>query len=287
MEVASDRNNNKEERKDQETEDQETEGQEEEEGEEEKQLDAETSRDIYTVLRARELQVPKYKGVSPQLYYRRCLVDWLSLVSKQLNLCNRVLHISIKYLDLVMDKFEFPKETQLTLLSICCLWIAAKLDEHDDLIPSLASLKNVVQDNFNCDDFLQMELIIMQSLDWRLLLPTAEQFIGHYMESCLCETDLHCCHPITNIRKARSYVAKYVSYFLEVSLQDYMFYAFLPSLVAASILAASRICVKITPTWMPLLVQKTGYDYGDIEACVQRLMDIHSADEFKANQVLK
>ena len=277
MEVASDGNNNIEEKQEQ--------GDNEEV---EKQLDIDTVQDIYAVLRARELQVPKYKGVSPQLYYRRCLVDWLSLVSKQLNLCNRVLHISIKYLDLVMDKFEFPKETQLTLLAICCLWIAAKLDEHDELIPSLASLKMIVQDNFNCDDFLQMELIIMQSLDWRLLLPTAEQFIGHYSESCLCETtDLHCGHPITSSIKTLSYITKYASYFLEVSLQDYMFYAFLPSHVAASIIAASRMCVKVTPTWTPFLVEKTGYHYDDIEACVQRLMDIHSADEFKANEVLK
>lgn len=250
-------------------------------------IENEICHDIYNVLRERELQIPKYKSCSPQLCYRRCLVDWLSLISKKLHLSNGVLHISIKYMDLVMDKFEFSKEPQLTLLAICCLWIAAKLDEHDELIPSLSSLKSIVQDNYNCDDFLQMELIIMQGLDWRLLLPTAEQFIGYYVENCLFDTDLHVGYKITNFEKARSYVAKYISYFLEVSLQDYLFYNFLPSLVAASVLAASRMCIKITPTWTDGLVQRTGYNYSDLEACVQKLMDIHAADEIKASQCIK
>jgi len=255
-----------------------------EDGVETQPVDKEISRDIYNVLRARELQVPTYRGTSSLLFYRRCLVDWLSVISKKLKLSNGVLHISVKYLDLVMDKCDFPNQSQLTLCAICCLWIASKLDERDDLIPPLVSLKCIVHNNYTCDDFLQMELIIMQSLDWRLLLPTTEHFIGHYEESCLCDSDLHVGCVIKNMDKAHSYLLKYIGYFLEVSLQDYMFYSYLPSLIAASIIAAARICVKITPIWAPGLVQRTGYDYGDMESCVQRLLDIHAADEFNANQ---
>ena len=245
-------------------------------------IDTNISVDIYNVLRERELEVPKYKSCSPQLCYRRCLVDWLSVVSKKLVLSNGIVHISVKYMDLVMDKFEFSKEPQLTLLAVCCMWIAAKLDERDDLIPSLSSLKSIVQDTYNLDDFLQMELIIMQSLDWRLLLPTAEQFIGYYLHNCLFDTDLHVGYKITNFDKAKKYIVKYTYYFLEVSLQDYTFYNFLPSLVAASVLAASRMCIKITPTWTDVLVQVTGYNYSDLESCVLKLMEIHASDEIKA-----
>lgn len=255
--------------------------------EEEIFIDDGISVDIYNVLRERELDLPKYRSTSPQLCYRRCLVDWLSLVSKKLKLSNGVLHMAVKYMDLVMDKFEFSKEPQLTLLAVCSLWIAAKLDEKDDAIPSLASLREIVQNNYESDDFLQMELIVMQSLDWRLLLPTAEQFTGYYIDNCLCASDLHVGFKITNFDKAYMYIKKYVSYFLEVSLQDYTFYHFLPSQVAASVLFASRTCIKISPAWSRGLVSKTGYTYSDLECCVQKLMAVHAADELKANSSIK
>merc|ERR1712224_160293 len=135
----------------------------------------------------------------------------------------------------------------------------------------------------NLDDFLQMELIVMQCLDWRLLVPTAEQFIGYYMRHSLFDTDLHVSYKITNIDRAKKYLGKYAFYFMEVSLQDYTFYDYLPSLVAASVIAASRMCIKITPTWPDQLTQLTGYDYTDLELCVMKLIDIHSADEVKAH----
>lgn len=245
----------------------------------------EISLDIYKVLRDRELEVPEYKGCSPQLCYRRCLVDWLSVVAKKLKLSHGIVHMAVRYMDLVMDKFEFSKEAQLTLLAVCCLWIASKLDERDDLIPSLSSLKTIVQDSYNLDDFLQMELIVMQSLDWRLLLTTAEQFIGYYLQNSISDTDLHVGYKITNHSKEIKYLGKYSLYFLEVSLQDYTFYNFLPSLISASVIASSRQCIKITPTWPAKLVQVTGYEYSDIEPCVLKFMDIHALDEIKAQSV--
>lgn len=101
------------------------------------------------------------------------------------------------------------------------------------------------------------------------------------------DTDLHVGYTITNSVKARTYINKYIGYFLEVSLQDNIFNNFLPSLVAASVLAASRTCIKITPTWTGILVQKTGYNFSDLEDCVSKLMEIHAADEIRANQSVK
>lgn len=251
--------------------------------EKENLIDNGISVDIYNMLRKKELSLPNYRSKSSQLCYRRCLVDWLTLVSKKLNLFDGVLHMAVKYMDLVMDKFDFAKEPQLTLLAICSLWIAAKLDEKDDDIPTLGSLREVVQDNYRSDDFLQMELIVMQSLDWHLLLPTAEQFSGYYFADCFCDSDCHLGVKISNFEKAYTLMKKYVKYFLEVSLQDYTFYSFLPSQVAASVIFASRTCIKISPAWNKKLVNKSGYAFSDIECCVQKLMDVHAADELKAN----
>ena len=44
------------------------------------------SEDIYKVLKQREEALPKYKGCSSQLCFRRYLVDWLAVISEKLNL---------------------------------------------------------------------------------------------------------------------------------------------------------------------------------------------------------
>lgn len=82
------------------------------------------SEDIYKVLKQREETLPKYKGCSSQLCFRRYLVDWLAVISEKLNLSHGILHLAITYLDFVMDRFEFSKESQLNLLALCCLWVA-------------------------------------------------------------------------------------------------------------------------------------------------------------------
>ena len=82
------------------------------------------AKEIHSVLRERELLIPKYKGSSPQLCYRRYLVDWLAVISEKLCLTHGILHLAIKYLDLVMDKFDFSKEFQTNLLALCSLWVA-------------------------------------------------------------------------------------------------------------------------------------------------------------------
>ena len=80
--------------------------------------------EIHDLLRAKESQMPRYKGCSPQLCYRRFLVDWMAVISQKLTLSHGVLHLSVLYLDFVMDKFDFSKESQLNLLALCCLWVA-------------------------------------------------------------------------------------------------------------------------------------------------------------------
>ena len=57
----------------------------------------------------------------------------------------------------------------------------------------------------------------------RLLLPTANQFIDHYILHIVCKNDLHVGYQITQPDKARHYIKKYACYFLEVALQGNIF----------------------------------------------------------------
>lgn len=66
---------------------------------------------------------------------------------------------------------------------------------------------------------LHMELLLLETFQWNLYLPTAAHFIEYYLSIAVHEGDLHDGWPMTCLGKTKLYMAKYADYFLEVSLQ--------------------------------------------------------------------
>lgn len=66
---------------------------------------------------------------------------------------------------------------------------------------------------------LHMELLLLETFQWNLYLPTAAHFIEYYLSIGVHEGDLHDGWPIGYLDKPKVYMAKYADYFLEVSLQ--------------------------------------------------------------------
>ena len=69
---------------------------------------------------------------------------------------------------------------------------------------------------------LHMELLLLETFQWNLYLPTAAHFIEYYLSIAVHEGDLHDGWPMTCLEKTKLYMAKYADYFLEVSLQGKM-----------------------------------------------------------------
>lgn len=66
---------------------------------------------------------------------------------------------------------------------------------------------------------LHMELLLLETFQWNLYLPTAAHFIEYYLSVAVHDGDLHDGWPMTSLGKTKVYMAKYADYFLEVSLQ--------------------------------------------------------------------
>lgn len=81
------------------------------------------SEEIYDTLRAKEQNLPPYHGHSPQLWFRRHLVDWLAIVVETFSLGTTSQHLAIHLLDFFMDKLEVD-QNHLYLLAMACLSIS-------------------------------------------------------------------------------------------------------------------------------------------------------------------
>jgi len=72
-------------------------------------------------------------------------------------------------------------------------------------------------------------------------------------------SDQHNSGPILSFIKAQAYFQEYVEFFLKVSLVDTNFIDTLPSVLAASVIAAARRAFGLCPTWPDKLEILAGY----------------------------
>uniref|UniRef100_A0A3Q0QXS8 Cyclin-J n=1 Tax=Amphilophus citrinellus TaxID=61819 RepID=A0A3Q0QXS8_AMPCI len=244
--------------------------------------------DIYQALRYKELKLPSFKGQSPQLNLRRYFADLIAIVSNRFRLCPAARHLAVYLLDLFMDRYDVTVQ-QLHMISLSCLLLASKFEEREDRVPKLETLNNLgCMSSMNLvltkQGLLHMELLLLETFQWNLYLPTAAHFIDYCLSIAVHEGDLHDGWPMTCLEKTKLYMAKYVDYFLEVSLQDHAFLCFAPSLVAAACVAASRLILHLSPTWPPRLQRLTGYTWENLIPCAEKLLIAHDSDVKEANK---
>ncbi|XP_049456428.1 cyclin-J [Epinephelus fuscoguttatus] len=244
--------------------------------------------DIYQALRYKELKLPPYKGQSPQLNFRRYFADLIAIVSNRFKLCPAARHLAVYLLDLFMDRYDVTVQ-QLHMISLSCLLLSSKFEEREDRVPKLETLNSLgCMSSMNLvltkQGLLHMELLLLETFQWNLYLPTAAHFIEYYLSIAVHEGDLHDGWPMTLLEKTKLYMAKYADYFLEVSLQDHVFLCFAPSLVSAACVATSRLVLHLSPTWPPRLQRLTGYTWENLVPCAEKLLIAHDSDVKEANK---
>ncbi|OCT71627.1 cyclin-J-like [Xenopus laevis] len=244
--------------------------------------------DIHQTLRYKELKLPSYKGQSPQLNLRRYFADLIAIVSNRFKLCPTARHLAVYLLDLFMDRYDISIQ-QLHIVALSCLLLASKFEDKEDRVPKLEQLNSLgCMTNMNLvltkQNLLHMELLLLETFEWNLCLPTPAHFIEYYLSIAVHDTDLHDGWPMICLEKTKIYMAKYADYFLEVSLQDHMFLKYVPSLVAAASVAASRIILRLSPSWPMRLHRLTVYAWDILVPCIERLLIAHDNDVKEANK---
>ncbi|XP_023689761.2 cyclin-J isoform X1 [Paramormyrops kingsleyae] len=244
--------------------------------------------DIHQALRVKELKLPTYRAHSPQIGMRRYFADLLAILSNRYQLCPTARHLAVYLLDLFMDHYDVALK-QLYAIALSCLLLASKFEEKEDRVPKLEQLNAL---GFMCSlnlvlskrDLIRMELLLLETFGWNLCLPTPAHFIDYYLHASVQESDLHNGWPLSSPSKTKAFMDKYTHYFLEVSLQDHAFLSFRPSQVAAACIAASRVCLQVSPGWTTALHLLTGYTWEHLTQCIELMLLAHDNDVKEANK---
>jgi hypothetical protein len=201
--------------------------------------------------------------------YRRYLVDWMCEVGEELRLHHSTIHVAVKYLDRILPVVKVERH-QLQLVALSCIMVASKFEEAEDFVPSVSELNEYTKLDYTPEMIQQMEVEVLNRLDWRLTAITPLHFLGYYLgKGCLFCSDMRQGRPL--IDKLPKYMKKYVDFFANLCLQEYSFEFYNQSELAGAILMASRRALQITPQWRPELTQLTGYSQESITKCFQHV----------------
>lgn len=111
---------------------------------------------------------------------RAILLDWLVEVCEVYKLHRETYHLAMDYLDRYLSRTQETCKTQLQLIGITCLFIAAKMEEIYP--PKIAEFAYVTDSACDEADIQMQELGILQVLEWKVNTITAIGWLGIYLQ---------------------------------------------------------------------------------------------------------
>lgn len=148
---------------------------------------------------------------------RSILVDWLVEVHMKFRLVPETLYLSVNILDRYLTLVQVERR-KLQLVGVTSLLLACKYEEIYP--PEVRDCVYITDRAYTRQDVIDMEQHIIQTLGFRLTVATAYPFLLRFFL----------------ITEATRHVKLGATYYLERTLQDYVFLDFRPSMVAAGAL---------------------------------------------------
>ncbi|XP_028756112.1 cyclin-A2-4 [Neltuma alba] len=192
---------------------------------------------------------------------RGILVDWLVEVSEEYKLVPDTLYLTIYLIDWFLSK-NYIERQRLQLLGITCMLISSKLEEICP--PRIEEFCFITDNTYTKEEVLKMETQVFRCSQFQMFAPTTKTFLRRFLRAA--QASYKC--PSLELE----YLANYLA---ELSLMDYSFLTFLPSLVAASVVFLARWTLDQSyHPWNPTLEHYSRYKASDLKATIVALQDL-------------
>lgn len=191
---------------------------------------------------------------------RSVLVDWLAEVAQEYNLLPETLFLSVMYADRYLSKINI-KRNRLQLIGITSLFIASKYEEI--YAPHIDEFCYITDSTYTREEVLQMERQILDTLGFELTQPTVKAFLTRM----LAETG------------ATSEIQLLANFFAELTLPEYSFLCYRPSMIAASSTLLAFLTFDAFQQVSDSFVKCSNYTPSDLRTCVEMLNGVFASVE--------
>ncbi|WOG82282.1 hypothetical protein DCAR_0101445 [Daucus carota subsp. sativus] len=222
---------------------------------------------IYENHRVKELDRRPYFGYMEMQrdithVMRGVLIDWLVEVSEEYNLVPDTLYLTANLIDQFLSR-SFIERQRLQLLGVTCMLIASKFEEICP--PSVREFCYITDNTYKRDEVLHMESQVLNILGFQLAVPTTKTFLRRFLQAAQ-----------SNYQAPRVQLEFLANYLAELTLPEYGFLWFLPSLIAAAAVFLARWMLDpSSQPWNPTLQHYTNYKVSDLKLAVFGLQQLH------------
>ncbi|EPS69458.1 hypothetical protein M569_05308, partial [Genlisea aurea] len=151
---------------------------------------------------------------------RGILIDWLVEVSEAYKLVPDTLYLTTNLIDRYLSE-NYMEKQKLELLGLTCMLIASKYEEI--CAPRVEEFCFVTDNSLTKEEVMKMESQVLNFLKFQVSVPTTKKFLRRFIQAAKVSYE----EPSMELEFLPNYLA-------ELTLIDYRFLAFLPSLIAAS-----------------------------------------------------
>lgn len=156
--------------------------------------------------------------------WRKDAMDWICKVHSHYNFGPLSLCLSVNYMDRFLSSFDLPhdKSWMQQLMSVACLSLAVKMEETVAPLPVDLQVCDASYE-FEPRNIKRMELIVMETLKWRMHSVTPFSFLCYFLDKF-------------NQGKPPSYMlVSRCAELIVATVKDYRFLSFRPSEIAAAV----------------------------------------------------
>ncbi|KAL3498333.1 hypothetical protein ACH5RR_041065 [Cinchona calisaya] len=223
--------------------------------------------DIYRIMSAMELgrrpSVDYMEKLQRDITYgmRGILIDWLVEVSEEYRLVPDTLYLTVNLIDCFLAGNYIEKQ-KLQLLGVTCMLIASKYEEICAL--HVEEFCFITDNTYAKDEVVKMESRVLNFLGFQLSAPTTKKFLRRFIQAAQASYNV----PSVELEFLANYLA-------ELTLLEYSFLKFLPSLIAASAVFLARWTLDQSDhPWNPTLEHYTSYKVQELKTTVLALQDL-------------
>ncbi|XP_074280486.1 cyclin-A2-2-like isoform X1 [Silene latifolia] len=193
---------------------------------------------------------------------RGILVDWIvEQVSLEYKLVPDTLYLTVNLIDRYLSG-NYMEKQKLQLLGVTCMLIASKYEEMN--APQVEDFCYITANTYSKEEVLLMERKVLNFLCFQLCVPTAKTFLRRYILAAQATYKV----PSADLEFLANYLA-------ELTLVEYSFLKFLPSLIAASAVFLARWTIdQSSHPWNATLEHYTGYNATELKATVVAMQDL-------------
>nr|CCA15314.1 vacuolar protein sortingassociated protein putative [Albugo laibachii Nc14] len=190
--------------------------------------------------------------ITPKM--RFVLTNWLLGVHHHFNYAPETLHITVYLIDYYLGKTFFISRHQLQLVGVVAFFIASKYEEISP--PFVEDLAYLTQDAYTCEDIVEMEHSMLNTVNYRISFPTAIHFLNRFIQAA---------------QSWNALMKPFSMFYVDHCLLDYHMNAYLPSMVAASAIYLARLQIGEFPLWSRSLELHTCYMEWALQKCVAEM----------------